>query len=870
MRLARAGRSRRFEHSWCENTATVVTPSPLLAAVAAQEFSAYQLNKGMDAWRRPAIYSINAYLAACWHEARYNAPDVPTLLSPYQERLLWQNVIEQQHPDLFDANAIAGMARKSAQLIAEWHIPAGGELWNDHPDGQQFRLWYKTFRRKCLDEGWITRSDLWQLLPKWISSGYCNPDPTTFRGFSTVTRALEQLKCSLGDRATTEPLAARSPGESVPMKSCVDFNQEIEQAARWARAMFEQQRSRSIGVFVPDLSTRHALVQRTFHQVFYPSTSLNSGCRDSSVFHVAAAVSLKNHPLIASALLLLELAHPRIHHADASAILRCPFIGGAAPERSARALADLRLRRLRELDISLDQMQWATQACPILTRVWSALRQVLRNGSEQQELPLWAGFIGDLLQALGWPGDAELTSQEQDVVEKWKAALSILASLGLVSRHLSYGTALAYLRRLLDATSADTGDWLSPVQILDAADASGLEFDCAFLTGLSDETWPPRLPLSPLVPLKLQSIHQVPGSSPTSAQRERERVTRALFSSAPVVTGTYCGRLSPAAHEFVKKATPELPGWEGKLACESYVPVSLEQVDDSKAPPYVATGETRGGTYIIKAQSLCPFRAFAEMRLHAERAEDACFGLDARERGGLLHKALQVIWQELRTQACLRSTPDDELRNLVAGAVSAAITGEQDSPFHEQNALAERERLQGLILEWLGLERNRKQPFTVETTEQKKSFEIAGLQLQLRIDRVDRLKNGRVVLIDYKSGKPMRNQLEGDRPAEPQLLVYAAALGNDVDGIFFGQLKPRELRGIGFSREKHFPDRTAEVKRDWDSFMQESRENVKRITRGFVEGFAAVAPIKGACNYCGIKPLCRVNESKQGEQEDQE
>ena len=133
------------------------------------------------------------------------------------------------------------------------------------------------------------------------------------------------------------------------VKCCVDFNQEIEQAARWARAMFEHQRSRSIGVFVPDLSRHQALVQRTFEQVFYPSSTLHGGFRDGSVFHLAAGVSLRNHPLTASALLLLELAHSRIQHADASAIIRCPFIAGAASERSARALADLRLRRLVSL-----------------------------------------------------------------------------------------------------------------------------------------------------------------------------------------------------------------------------------------------------------------------------------------------------------------------------------------------------------------------------------------------------------------------------------------------------------------------------------------------------------------------------------------
>jgi ATP-dependent helicase/nuclease subunit B len=870
MRLACAGLLRRFEQTSFEKKLVIVTPSPLLAAVASQQFATYQLNQGIDAWERPAIHSVNAWLAACWHELRYNATDSPTLLSPAQERVLWGRIIEQQHPDLFDIDAIAGMARRSAQLIAEWHIPHEGDFWSDRQDAQEFQLWHRNFRQKCQAEGWITRSDLWQLLPKWNAAGDCSPDPVVFTGFSGFTPALVQLKHSLGDRARTEPISSFPARELVPAKRCGDFNHEIEQAARWARAMFEQQPLRSIGIFVPDLSTHQALVQRAFEQVFYPSALSHRGYRDGSAFHIAASAPLQDHPLVASALLLLELAHPRIRQADASAILRCPFISGAAAERSVRALADLRLRRFRELDVSISQMERATKECPLLSRMWPALRSILRNRPSQLELPAWSGFIGDLLEAVGWPGDAELTSREQDILEAWKNALSVLASLGLVSGQVSYGTALAYLRRLLARTGSETKDWFSPVQILDAADASALEFDCAFLTGLADETWPPAIQLSPLVPLKLQSTHQVPGSSQASAQRERERITHALFATAPVVVATYSDRLSPLAQRFAHETKEEFSGWPGKLPRQSYSPTSLERMEDSKAPPYRATEQSRGGTYIIKAQSQCPFRAFAEIRLNAGTLEDGCFGLDARERGGLLHKALQLVWEQLQTQARLCSTPADRLRILVREAVTQAVEDDRESPFHEQNSVAERERLESLILDWLQVERTRRQPFAVEITEQERSFEIEGLDLRLRVDRVDRVKNGRLVLIDYKSGKPMRNQLEGERPAEPQLLVYAAALGKDVEGIFFGQLKPRDLRGVGFSREKHFLDRTADLRPDWESFMHDSRNNIERIARGFVEGVADVDPIKGACDYCSMKPLCRVYESNQREGEEQE
>ncbi|MGI8635460.1 MAG: hypothetical protein ACR2KZ_08660, partial [Segetibacter sp.] len=111
------------------------------------------------------------------------------------------------------------------------------------------------------------------------------------------------------------------------------------------------------------------------------------------------------------------------------------------------------------------------------------------------------------------------------------------------------------------------------------------------------------------------------------------------------------------------------------------------------------------------------------------------------------------------------------------------------------------------------------------------------------------------------SGEPSRKSLEGDRPGEPQLLIYAAAMGGEVDGVFFGQLKPRNLKAVGYSREQQFPGRAMGVLREkWDGFLEMSRDSVEGLAREFVEGRAAVDPVKGACQYCHISPLCRVHE----------
>src|SRR3954454_23900998 len=91
----------------------------------------------------------------------------------------------------------------------------------------------------------------------------------------------------------------------------------------------------------------------------------------------------------------------------------------------------------------------------------------------------------------------------------------------------------------------------------------------------------------------------------------------------------------------------------------------VEVVEDFQAPPFDSSEPLSGGVGVIKSQAQCPFRAFAEYRLHAQRPEDACFGFDPRERGGYLHRALEAVWKCLESSERLLQASDSELRTLL-------------------------------------------------------------------------------------------------------------------------------------------------------------------------------------------------------------
>ncbi|MGH9695560.1 MAG: PD-(D/E)XK nuclease family protein, partial [Bryobacteraceae bacterium] len=397
---------------------------------------------------------------------------------------------------------------------------------------------------------------------------------------------------------------------------------------------------------------------------------------------------------------------------------------------------------------------------------------------------------------------------------------------------------MTHLQRLL-SKSIEPGDWSSPVQVLDASHATALEFESGIVVGLSEENWPPRPALSPLVPFALQRTHRVSGSTTQSAQEQREGLTAALFCVAPEVVATYSGRLAPLAERFVRREFVETEIWTGQLPRQSYLKASLERLEDSQGPPLALSETVKGGASLLKAQSLCPFKAFAEYRLAAQAPEEACFGFDARERGGFLHKAVEKVWARLGSQSVLRAMPADDLRLLVQSAVADAVNNSETGFLHRLVTRAEQERLERIVWDWLAVERSRKQPFVVETIEQECHFEAPGLRLRLRVDRIDRLENGNVLLIDYKSGPQSRNKLKGARPKEPQLLVYAASSADQVDGIFFAEMKANEVRAVGVSREKQFESRSIDVKKhEWHSFLEESRAEVNRLAEQFVNGYA--------------------------------
>ena len=116
----------------------------------------------------------------------------------------------------------------------------------------------------------------------------------------------------------------------------------------------------------------------------------------------------------------------------------------------------------------------------------------------------------------------------------------------------------------------------------------------------------------------------------------------------------------------------------GNEYCEDYKNLLLESSSsetfiDIDAPEIPAGQIANGGSGLFKDQSGCPFKAFARHRLHAESLQQTDIGLSAAERGNLVHRAMQYLWQRLKTSDELQYRSETELDKLIHSVVLEAI-----------------------------------------------------------------------------------------------------------------------------------------------------------------------------------------------------
>jgi probable DNA repair protein len=861
---------------WLREGGLVVTASERAARAVAAGFHRARRGEGLSAWPAPNILDWKSFVRKTWEE---RCADARLLLNAAQEEAVWAEIAgqDQSLATLLEGprHRVAALAMEAHELLC-WYAPRyleksarGG--WQQ--DAGAFGGWLESFDEVCRRESLLSPSRLPPELIPLLNAEHAERAPLLLTGFDRLQPAQRSLFDAWG--AWREADAVEQAAE-VHFHAAADAQAELAACAIWCRLQLEANPSARLLVVAQTTSARRGEIERAFLR----HTGL--------AFEFSLGVPLSKVGLARAALLLLRWLDGPLVEQEIDWLVSSGHV--AADRQEVAALAEY-MRALRRY--GLERTEWTLaaftgqrRASELLPAAW--VERVTRAKRYQADLtrrtqsPLdWAELVPRLLEELHFAGARPLSSAEYQALRRWQQAVESCGSLGFDGRRMKWKDFLAQLGRALDETLFAPESRDAPIQIAGPAESAGLTADAVWFLGADDDSWPGSSTTHPLLPVEVQREAGMPHATAQLDWELARSITSRLLASGTQVHFSFA-KQKETAEAQPSRMILQIAGEARTLTPDLVEPPSPEPLtvsfEDRSRIPF-PPGKVDGGAGVLTAQSQCPFKAFATARLAAQGWEPAEAGLTAAQRGSLLHAVLHAVWagppEGIRGHSELMSLSD--LGAFVAGHVQRVLSRELRPHIRERMPRRylelEELRLTMLVTEWLEYEAARV-AFEVAETEVKRTVHIAGLTLDLRLDRIDRLDDGSLLVIDYKSGNVSPNAWELPRPDDVQLPLYAGfALKEDevLGGLVFAKVRAGEMKFAGrvgdaaatlFSSLKGTNPLvknpfSAEQLLDW-------RDSIEQLARNFLDGKAEVDPrdYSKTCERCGLQTLCRVLENQ--------
>ena len=849
-----------------EAGATLIVPSAQRQAAVRGAWAAIQRAAGRTLWHTPRVLTFPQFAEElsgdAWAEA--GAPD--QLLPAGAE---WACVRELQRDGGGPAEARALLT--SVRTLHDWQIRVSSQSIAGSPEGELLAS-----ALRALED--LTRTQRRKPLRAWLDALTPPAGRLLVAGADDLPlaqrRCLQRLGAAfVGHDAETDP---------VEIATAEDDEHELDLIATWCRAQLEQDSGRRLLVVDAKLRQRREQYERLLSQALTPSEWFGTGARSiSSAFSIEGGRTFSEFPLIAHVLLTLRLLTGRLRFDEVVRWLRQPFLDGRDVLANVAIEDALRLgRRLEfgalELAAFLERDSSGAPAAALAARLRRAAAQL---SDERMSPAEWAPRIASALRLSGWPGARAMRSDEQQTLNRWHALLDEFASLSAWLPRMDGAEAVAILAELAAERRFDPASTDAPVTITESHADPVARYDGIWIAGLDSGQWPAAPRPDVFIPLGLQRAAGIPWAS-AAGQTNAARASLAAWRAATERLVCSWARLDGDAH---RTASPLLTRLRDAIPYQASAPVQPlaksvrkpqdETLEDTQGVGVDTTRPVAGGVKPLTLQAECGFHAYAEMRLRAERLEEPAPGLDPRQRGMLLHKALELVWIKLDGHYKIKDTETSLLRPLIGDSVEAAEVAVFRGHVPEElrpSVDREKLRLERLIANLIDEERKRPN-FVVEMLEARRELTLAGGTFDLRIDRIDSIEGGGYAILDYKSGDARTPDWNDAKIRDPQLVAYLLATPElDVQALANVSLTLGRAKFTGRASRKGLlpgvnglPGLPAnkvpaeEIDAAWLKELSRWSQSVESLAADYLAGRAPVEPATDVCRHCHLTVLCR-------------
>jgi ATP-dependent helicase/nuclease subunit B len=883
-----------------ERGAIVVTANQRAARNLRRGFDRRNRALGLKNWQPPMVLAWDAWMTALWHGLLVEDHVTQLLLNRTQEHVVWRTVLEadEELASLRTVDSLTAMAAEAWRLTCSHNgrQRLRGAIGNS--DTRAFQRWARTFERLCQAEGLTTQTQLEETLRGAIENGLIAL-PTggvTLVGFDGMTPSQRKLVETLQSvKVVVEELQLAVSVVRRLLVAATDEQQELSAAALWTRKFIEEQPHAKVAVIVPGLELQRREIDRVFREVLAPELQDIQADVEMGPYEFSLGAALADIPMVTVAFDLLLWTVEALPLERVSRLLLSPYFAMTNLERGTRAEFDaFELRRSRMLrpEILLDELIEVTERSrrkgkmPRLLGVLRSMRLVMNRlrGLDARTHAEWTERMRELLDSAAWGPDSQETSFEFQARRKWESALDELATLDFDGVHVDLNQALADLERIARQTMFAPESRDAPVQIMGPLESAGANFDAVWFLRAGELSWPVETASNSLLPWHMQHDLGMPGTDVARDSEYARRMTERIAGSASTVVFSYAIETT----DGTQKPSPVLAGLglDTLKAAEivgdnaERTVIKVEEVEDVGQVQALPDRVIRGGARILQLQAACGFRAFAEQRLWAIDLEFIAPGMNARESGTVVHKILETFWDEVKTQEALRAMTAEERCEALDWCIAKGLEKTLEASATAWDAAyleVQHKRLGRVLSGWLDLELERRLPFEVKLSEKEfKDVRVGPLRLSVRMDRVDKVEGGEV-LIDYKTGSASPNDWLTTRPDAPQLPLYAIlSQADQLQGVAFGLVRAgegRELTGYAVG-DGVLPGKPTELKEapTLAAQVEQWRRVLERLAEEFHSGDARVRPklYPTTCARCGQRLLCRLDVSRLEADEEEE
>lgn len=358
-----------------------------------------------------------------------------------------------------------------------------------------------------------------------------------------------------------------------------------------------------------------------------------------------------------------------------------------------------------------------------------------------------------------------------------------------------------------------TGGYTHPrLTILGAIEARLVDADRVILAGLEDGVWPQTPPLDPFLSRSMRKRLGLPSPErrvglsahdfvQAASNDEVFLIVRARSDGNPVTPSRWIWRLETLCASAINKTTNLKHQINGAHPVTEWIEVlgrGLANKPDNLMPakppepkPPVADRPRKFSVTRVEALLRDPYGVYAEKILRLSPLDRPHEPLEARERGTLIHKAIEIY---------TRLAPVPLGMAGEQALLDALYTAFEQTKLSEAELALKKPLFNTMAKEFVKWETNRTQTLKNRHIEQKGEIrfdtENGAVVLTAKADRIDVCDDG-IDIIDYKTGQPpsAKQVVAG---FSPQLTLTASI----VKGGGFSDVKDAPLNGLYYVQVK--------------------------------------------------------------------